>query len=355
MKVLFAGGGTLGPVTPLLAVYRKMKQLEPSLEAVWAGTPTGPEREVVNREQIPYSAIPQAKFPRYVSWNLLKFPFDYLRAHRAAEQLIESARPDLVVSVGGYMGVPLIAAASRRDIPCAIHQLDATPGLANRSVAKKCQMVTTTFSYNLPPFGVKVQAEQVATPCRFAGRAWPSKEEAAHRFGLSTARPTLLIMGGGTGALAINELVQKIAPELKKQFQVLHLTGKGKGIERSETSWQTHAFFSEDQMLDAYVLADLVITRAGLGSLSELATFQKPAIVIPMPGSHQEANVFAVKDGVVAFSQTQKNAAQNLLQAVRALAQNTKEQERLGATLQSLLPTDDGRALAARWLGLLKR
>ncbi len=346
MRILFTGGGTLGPVTPLIAIWRQMKRLQPGCEAVWIGTEHGPERAIVEAEKIPFFSLPVAKFPRYASLEVLRFPLAYWKAAAQAKALLAQIQPDLVVSVGGYMGVPLIRQASKQGIPCAIHQLDAEPGLANRFVAKKCASVTTSFAYKQPAFA-GVKAKQMPTPCRFAGV--PSLATESH------AKPQLFILGGGTGALGLNELVAKSLPELLALADITHLTGKGKGSEQKKKvkGYTCFEFFNEQEMRKAYQSADVVIARAGLGTISECAALKKATILVPMPSSHQEKNVAALGNAVESIAQTADDASQQLISRVQDILGEAQKRTELGRALHKALPTDDGTALAELWLTLV--
>lgn len=350
MTILFTGGGTLGPVTPLLAVLRQMLKRRPGLVMVWAGTPHGPERAVIEKEGIPFYAIPVAKLPRYPSWRWLTWPISLLRARVTAERIMRRIQPALVVSAGGFTSVPVIKAARRRNIPCAIHQLDVEPGLANRAVASDCQSVTATFKYDFEPFeGVKTA--QTPTPCRFAGAIVPNKSEAAFFFGLDAGRPIILVVGGGTGADYLNQAVWKIKSELLAVTQVIHLTGRDKGREASSAAgYETREFFDEKNMLQAYAAADLVISRAGLGAITDLVCLKKPAILVPIPKTHQVANVRRLPFAVV---EQGANFDEQLLRWVKLFLGNNEMRERLQAQISAALPIDDGSALAERWLGLV--
>lgn len=351
MTILFTGGGTLGPVTPLLAVLRQMLKRRPELVMVWAGTPQGPERAVIEKEGIPFYAVPVAKLPRYPSWRWLTWPVALSRARLTAERIVRQIQPALVVSAGGFTSVPVIKAARRRKIPCAIHQLDAEPGLANRAVARHCQSVTSSFKYDFEPFeGVKIL--QAPTPCRFAGVTVSNKNEAAFFFGLDAARPIILVMGGGTGASYLNQAVWKIKSELLAVTQVIHLTGRNKGRETgTSVGYEAREFFDEKNILQAYAAADLVISRAGLGAIADLICLKKPAILVPIPKTHQMANVRRLPFAVV---EQGRNFEEQLLRWVKIFLENNEMRQRLIAQISAALPVDDGSALAERWLKLLK-
>ncbi|MEI7512299.1 MAG: glycosyltransferase [Candidatus Uhrbacteria bacterium] len=337
MKILFAGGGSLGPVTPLLATLQAIRRLEPSASFIWAGTPDGPERELVEAEAVPFTAIPIAKFPRYPDIRWLTFPFDAFSASRAARQLIDREQPDVVVSVGGFTAVPVIRAASRIGIPCMIHQLDVTPTWSNRLVESLCS--SRTSSFEIPGY------ELLPTPTRF-------------QFGgvgtHTSSRPIVLIMGGGQGASAINKAVAEKLNRWVLKADVIHIAGKGKtdGAEERE-GYSVHELLNADGMKRAYAAADLVITRAGIGSLSEIAALKKAAIIVPIPGSHQEANAIAFDTAQAGLyiKQDQEDFADILLQQAALLLDDPERCEKMGETAHVFFATDDGTAFARKIIG----
>ncbi len=353
MKILLCGGGTLGPVTPLLAVVRSMKKIRNDLSFAWVGTSTGPEHAVVVREGIPFFSIPVAKLPRYFSLAWLTVPRDLLRALRAARKIFDDTDPDLIVGMGGFTQAPIMREARKRNIPCAIHQLDATPTLSNRFVAKLCGSATTSFEYVSPPFG-SVASTRVATPCRFSGMTIPDREAAADRFFLDPSRPIAFVFGGGTGARVLNHAMDVVCERLPDAIQFILVTGEGRGTGRtSDRRTIVKERLDERDMLFAYAASDLVICRAGMGTLSELAALSKPAIVIPIPDSHQEQNAEQLTDGIKIVRQTDGFEKQ-LATALEALLNGQTECQRLGTTLHALLPTDDGTSVAERWLDLIQ-
>lgn len=354
MRIVFAGGGTLGPVTPLLAVARVLRQRLPAAQIVWIGTPNGPERALVEADGYRFYSIPVAKFPRYPSVYWFLFPFAAWGAWSRAKRLVKEIRPTVVVSAGGFTAVPVCRAAKRRGVPCITHQLDVRPGMSNALVAKVCKLVTTSFSYAIPPFG-HVPTEQIPTPCRFSGVRPSSKHEALHAFGFLTERPTVLIMGGGTGAEALNQMVARTRSAWMQHWNVLHLAGLGKGEELHENGQYARLPFAKEKMLEAYAAADVVVSRAGMGTLSELAALKKAAIVVPIPGSHQEENARWLEDrkAIRVVPQTDPAFDQRVEQELETLFASAGERSSLGDRLSHVLPTDDGKALAERVLRVL--
>jgi UDP-N-acetylglucosamine--N-acetylmuramyl-(pentapeptide) pyrophosphoryl-undecaprenol N-acetylglucosamine transferase len=305
---------------------------------------------LVERANIPFESLPVVKFPRYASWKWLTFPFDWARARTEARRYIRRERPDAVVTAGGFTAVPIVFAASALGIPCFTHQLDLQPGLSNRQIAKRCVSVTTSFEYADPPFGRDVDDMTIATPTRFSVKHVPSVAVARKHFGLDAAAPVVLVFGGGTGAQALNEAVSAERAAWKGIAQVLHVTGLGKAESlKSSAGYIVRPFLGED-MLTAYAAADVVVARPGMGTLTEIAALKKPAIVVPMPGSHQEWNARAMEErgAVLVMDQQSRTFADDLRENVRLLLANKELRTDLGEAAHAALPTDDGTALARR-------
>lgn len=349
MKILFAGGGSLGPVTPMIAVAHALKRLEPSVTFAWAGTPDGPEREVTRVEGIPFFAVPVAKLPRYPDRRWLTFPRDTIHASRVAKRLIEEIKPDAVLSVGGFTAVPVIRAAAKRGIPCLIHQLDVTPTLSNKLVASKCVSKTSSFK--------QTGYDQVPTPTRFRVEDLPGVEAAAHAFGLDVSRPITLVMGGGQGAGALNRAIAKRLDAWLEVTQIIHSTGKGKmGGLKSRAGYSVGESLDAGAMLHAYAAADLVVTRAGIGGLSEVAALSKAGIIVPIPKSHQveNAKAFSTAKAGLFVAQDQIEFDEILSQQAVGLLNDVARRMAMGDAAHRFFPTDDGTALAQRVLKHVK-
>lgn len=340
----------MGPVTPLIAVARQMKKMRPELEFAWAGTADGPERPVIEAEGIPFFSVPVAKIPRHPSIKWLTWPFAYLAAGMASRRIIRETQPSLVASVGGFTAVPVMREARSKKIPCVIHQLDAEPGLSNKAVASFATLVTTSFSYDVPPFK-DVVTEQVATPTRFANAILPTREQAAASFGLRPEKPILFFVGGGTGATSLNEAVWRIKEALITDAEIIHATGKGKAsVAVMEAGYVMREFLDEKEILNAYVAADLVISRAGIGGISDVACLSRPALFVPIPNNQQLMNVARLP---CAYIEHGEGFPERLRDRILSFIKDTEARDAMGPKLHEAFPTDDGTALATRWLDIL--
>jgi len=353
MKLLFVGGGSLGPVTPLLAVARTLRKHR-EIKCVWVGTPEGPEVSLIKAEKIPFFTLTSVKWPRYFSLGWFTLPFRWFAVRRSARRLVRDLRPDGVVSMGGFTALPVIRAAARAGIPCFTHQLDYQPGLTNRLLARACISVTTSFEYQERPFGERVCDEPIPTPVRFSLKDVPSRETAAHALGLNPRRPIVFIYGGGQGAQALNEHVARRLDAWLTFAQVIHVTGLGKApaARKKRAGYVTRPLLNSEEMLQAHALADIEILRGGIGSLSEVAALKKAAFVVPMPDSHQEANAHAFEEqgAALVFDQRSPTFDDDLVSSAQLLLDDAKERGEMGERANAFFPTDVGLALAERIL-----
>ncbi len=358
MKMMFVGGGSLGPVTPLIATAQALRRLAPGVQVVWVGTSQGPERAVVEAAGITFETLPVVKWPRHPTLAWIKTVGAWWQARQQAGKILERWQPDVVVSVGGFSAVPMMRAAARRPIPCVTHQLDVEPGLANRLVARLCVSVTSSFPYRHSPFGSFLIPEQIPTPVRFRAADLPAQSDAIQRFGLDPAKPVVLVFGGGQGARALNEMMERTRLQWLKFTQVIHVTGLGKGpmlANQPAQGYAVRASLDERAMRDAYAAAHLLVCRGGMGTLSEgIAALGKAAIVVPLPASHQEANAraFADQGAVILLAQTRPDFDEKLLAQAKRLLNDAEERLAMGVRAQTFFATDDGTTFAKRILNI---
>ncbi|MEA1963288.1 MAG: UDP-N-acetylglucosamine--N-acetylmuramyl-(pentapeptide) pyrophosphoryl-undecaprenol N-acetylglucosamine transferase, partial [Patescibacteria group bacterium] len=318
VKIILSGGGTGGSVTPLLAMVDLLrsgqgsKSLERLLEPefLWIGTKDGPERQLVESSGIRFMSIPSGKLRRYLSLqNVLDF-FQICLGFWQSFFIVLKEKPNLIISAGSFVSAPLAWAAWILRAPVLIHQLDARPGLANKLMAPFAKTILVTFKKSLADYGKK--AILTGNPIRkeFIENKI-GKREAAQKIGMRTDKPIALVIGGGTGAGAINALILKNIGSLTKVCQILHITGKGKSSKKMEEAMEKNPGYKFFEFLDAFGLikvfaaADIIISRAGMGTLTELSYAAKPTILIPMPDSHQEENaeIFFKEEAAIVLSQ----------------------------------------------------
>lgn len=348
MKILFAGGGTLGPVTPLLAVAEAWRAVDSSVQFVWVGTPTGPDRAVVEAAGLRFVSIPVARLTRYPSVEWITLPINLFRAARQSWRILEDERPGLVVSAGGFTSVPLIVAARILGIPSWLHQQDVRPILSSRLVVPFVTWISTAWESSLAAFP-KGKSAWVGNPIRSLTSV--DRELSVRRFGLDPSRLTVLVFGGGGGALFLNRLMETIGREMAETANVIHIVGIGKMTPALETMGDRYVAVEllTEAMSDALTAADLVVCRAGMGTISDLAARGKPAIVVPLPNSPQEDNarVLETNDAALVLREP-ATSPQEYLEAIRGLLRDEGRRRELGENVRRLLRTDVAATIVER-------
>jgi len=356
MKFLFAGGGTLGPVTPLLAVAEEIRRKKPDAECVFVGTPDGPERRLVEEAGLRFLPLAAPKLRRYLSLETLLLPFDLSAAMWNAGGILAKEKPDAVVGAGGYVQVPLALSARLRGIKVLIHQQDVVPSLSNRLLAGWASAITVTFQASLADFP-KGKAELVGNPVRRAIEEGDRARGLA-MLGLSGERPLVLAFGGGTGSAFLNELIASASPLWTGFADLAHITGLEKEpsrLPRLTNPDRYHRFdFVGKDIAHLMAAADVVISRAGMGTLTELAALAKPVILVPIAESHQEKNAeYVVERGGARMFRELDLTPEQLVTFTRDLLRKPEEAHRLGLGLQKLFRPGAREALAEKVLALV--
>ena len=277
-KIIFTGGGTAGHVTPNLAL---MDALSGRYEMEYIGSYQGIEKELVERAGIVYHGISSGKLRRYFDWKNFTDPFRVLKGFHEAKKLMRSQKPDLVFSKGGFVAVPVVIAAKKAGVPVIIHESDMTPGLANKLCISSADKICVNFPETLK-YLPEDKAVLTGSPIRkelFQG----DRLRGLQFCGFSTEKPVILIVGGSTGAAALNEAVWNLLPTLLKRFQIVHLCGKGKSNPAyNGTEGYVQFEYVNKELRDIFAACSLVISRAGANAICELLALKKPNILIPL-------------------------------------------------------------------------
>lgn len=340
----------MGPVMPLLAVHEALKKSDPSLEGVWIGTRQGPERAVVEAAGFSFFALPTARLSRSFRLEWLLLPFLFCSALVSAARIIRAQEPDVVGSAGGYTAVPVVIAARMLGVPVWVHSQDVHVTLTTRLTAPFARRVTAAWEASARVLGAK--ARVVGNPVR-RSILMGSKPRVWERFALDREKPTVVIFGGGTGAAWLNDRTGEIAERLTRSVNVVHLTGSGKGRALPRLEHYAVREFLREDMADALAVADLVVCRAGMGTITELAALGKPAVLIPLPDSAQEENAAAVQDACVVLDQ-RATTSNKLLETIERLLHDPERRRALGEQMRRALRTDIADELAAMLAGMEK-
>ena len=331
----------MGPVAPLLAIYEIYKQHDRSANFFWVGTRHGPEKELVETYNIPYFSVTSGKLRRYYSlWNLVDI-FKIFFGFFQSIVLLIKYQPDLVISAGGFVSVPLHYAAALLGIPAWIHQQDAQAGLANRLMAPVASQITCALADSQNQFKRR-KIQWIGNPVR--DLSVPDLSVSRQYFDLPNDAKVILAFGGGTGSEHLNSLIIEALPHLPSYAHIIHLTGRDRPDNLAQGAVNTfknyHPYkFLTSKMKDAYAVADLIIGRGGFVTITESASLAKPTILIPMNNTHQEKNVLELSDkkAVIMMDEKKVNGL-NIAHAVKKLLDRPDLAQYLGEHLREVLP-----------------
>jgi UDP-N-acetylglucosamine--N-acetylmuramyl-(pentapeptide) pyrophosphoryl-undecaprenol N-acetylglucosamine transferase len=347
MTILYSGGGTLGSVSPLISVHTELMK-RADYHGVWIGLAAKKEHAFIAGREFEEHTIVSPRFRNFegqgLSLTMLTFPFRFFWAFVQSVRVIRAAKPQAHFSAGSFVSIPVALACFVLRVPNVVHQQDLLPGLANRVMARLASTVTVAFPVLAKPFGKK--AVVVGNPVRaevLGGEAIA----AAKKYGFVADKPTVMVIGGSSGAIGLNDMTRDALPELLKIANVLHMTGMHQehAVESGEAPREGEGRYRPVEFLgaeigDAYALADIVISRAGLSTMTELGALGKPTILVPIPGSHQMENARYFEAEGAALVVDQDSGSEKLLNAIRTIFDDLRESERLSRNVQRLFPRD---------------
>lgn len=298
-RIVFAGGGTAGHVEPALAVARQWKRAHPDSELIFLGTSSGLEVRLVPEAGFALTLITKVRISRTLSPSLLAIPFSLIRSVAQVYRVLKGT--DLLVGFGGYVSGPAYIAARIRRVPIVIHEANARPGIANRLGALFTQH--TAIAYPVSS-GKLSQALLAGLPLRpdvesafhNAESDWEkARSDAKVRIGFNAAKPLIFIFGGSQGSVAINSVIAGAKSQLGADgYQILHSVGSSNQLPESNNIYKAVSYISD--MASAYLAADLIISRSGAVSCSEINTLGRYALFIPLPvgNGEQELNAMSL-------------------------------------------------------------
>lgn len=333
--ILMTGGGTLGPVTPLIAIAREWQRRDPNATVSWIGTPSGPERMIVEEAGYSFSSLYAPKLARDKKWSWPFIPALMAYSCVAAFLMLKKSKPKMIFTAGGYVSVPIVLAGRVLGIPSWVHQLDVKPGLANRAMAPFAKKVSVTWLESLESFAESktIQAGSVVRDGILKG----SKDKVVQKHKLDPEKKTVFVMGGGTGASSINEAMSVIGADLSKSANVIHLTGLGKKDPRLDEIADNYISleFLGKNIADYFAAADVFVGRAGMGTILEIAALGKASVLIPIGNTDQLANARAVDDANAAIIIHQLNG-QILKQEILRLLEDDEQRWELQDKIREL-------------------
>lgn len=278
-KIIMTGGGTAGHVTPNLALVPKLKEM--GFDIKYIGSYDGIEKEIIGDAKIPYYTISSGKLRRYFDMKNFTDPFKVIKGVYQAKRILDKEKPNVIFSKGGFVAVPVVIAASMKKIPVISHESDLTPGLANKLSAPFCDKLCVTFreSLNYVKDGKGVLT---GTPIRkeiLCG----NKLKGIELTGFKNNKEIILVIGGSLGAKSINDEIRLHLNEILKEFNIIHICGKG-NLDSKMNNIEGYKQFEyvKDELPHFLQAADYVVSRAGANVIFELLALKKPTLLIPL-------------------------------------------------------------------------
>ena len=300
MKVLISGGGTGGHIYPAIAIANEIKERYPAAEFLFVGANDRMEMEKVPSAGYNIKGLWISGIQRKFTLDNLSFPLKLISSIWSSKKIVKEFKPDVVIGTGGFASGPVLYVASNKGIPTLIQEQNSYPGITNKLLSKKANSICVAYD-SLEQFFPKHKIVITGNPVRQNLLTVDTKREAGvDFFKLDSTKKTLLVIGGSLGARAINKLIaNSVDYFIKEGIQVIWQSGKFYAEEykvyNKKQGIQTHAFLSKMDL--AYAAADIIISRAGASSISELCIVGKPTIFIPSPNvseDHQTKNALSL-------------------------------------------------------------
>ena len=351
---MISGGGTGGHIYPAIAIANTWKEKYPSSEILFVGALGKMEMQKVPEAGYNIKGLPVAGLQRSLSLQNLSFPFKLLKSLRMASKIVSEFNPHVVIGVGGYASGPVLFAAQRKNIPTLLQEQNSYAGLTNKILARKASKICVAYP-EMEKFFPASKIKYTGNPVRkdilqLAGK----KEKALAHFGLDTSRKTLLILGGSLGARTLNQAMLKDMEAFDRdEYQVLWQSGKyyfQEMLTKTNEAGLMHIHLKEfiREMDLAYAAADIIVSRAGALSVSELSLVGKPVIFIPSPNvaeDHQTKNAQAFVNQKAAWLLKDSEAMGNLKEKVDQLLQDPATGADLGRNILGMAKPDAANAI----------
>lgn len=345
VNILLSGGGTGGHIYPAVAIANELKLRNPQSRFLFVGARGRMEMEKIPQLGYEIEGLNISGLQRSLSLKNLSFPFKLIQSLIRADQIIKNFKPNVVIGTGGFASGPTLYMASKRKIPSLIQEQNSYPGITNKLLAKKADRICVAYD-GLEKYFPAEKLIKTGNPVRQDLLHINTKrEEALAHFNLDKNKKTLVILGGSLGARAINSAVEaNLSSVVKFNVQVIWQSGKLYYEEYRKYNdirgVQVHEFIEKMDLL--YASADIIISRAGAGTISELCIVGKPVIFIPSPNvaeDHQTRNAAFVSDQDAAILLKESDIDQ-FAKVIGDLVENEEVQISLGKNIKKLALPD---------------
>jgi len=320
-KYIISGGGTGGHIFPAVAIANELRRREPECKILFIGAKGRMEMDKIPAEGYEITGLDIMGLKRSLSLKNISVIWKFIRSYFKAKQILKQFNPDCVIGTGGYASLAVLYAAGRKKLPSLIWEGNGYAGLTNKILAKRTTAICTGLP-GMEKYFPKEKIHHTGNPVRKEILNLPDRNEAIRFFGLKSEDPIVFITGGSLGARTINECIQQnLDAFVSKGIQLIWQTGKNFQADvQNKSGIYSTVFLREMNM--AYAACDLVISRAGALSISEIAVAGKPSVLVPSPNvtdDHQTKNALKLTEIHAAVLIQDSESRQNLTKEILAL------------------------------------
>lgn len=345
IRVILSGGGTGGHIFPAVAIANAIKVKMPDAEILFVGAKGRMEMEKVPQAGYPIEGLWISGLQRRLTTDNLLFPFKVISSLYKARKIIKLFKPDVVIGTGGFASGPTLRMASWLGIPTLIQEQNSFPGITNKMLASKADIICVAYEGMekfFPESKIKLTGNPVRNDIEFNNN---SRSAALKLYKLSEEKVTLLVVGGSLGARTINQSIQSGLEKLATaNIQLIWQTGKAYAEQAADAvkDYQAKGIITLPfikEMDKAYAAADMVVSRAGAIAISELCIIGKPSILVPSPNvaeDHQTKNALALSSRNAAILVKDSEAQANLISAITELASDIEAQKKLSTNISAM-------------------
>lgn len=316
MRVVVSAGGTGGHIYPALAIINKIKEKEPNSEFLYIGTHNRMEKDIVPKQGIPFKAIEMYGFNKKHLFKNFKTVKCLFKSFKECKKMIKEFNPDVVIGVGGYVTVPVIISAKKLGYKTFIHEQNSIPGKSNRFLAKYCDLIGVSFKSSME-YLPKEKTVLTGNPCSENALKVPAATKMS--LGLSSNKQLVLVTMGSLGSSSVNKVMMDSLDKFgAKKYEVLYISGKTlyEKIKDNKFPSNVKVLPFYEGLTGIMKRADLIVSRAGASTLSEIIALEMPSILIPSPyvaNNHQYINAMDLIKGKAAIMIEEKDLTSDLL------------------------------------------
>lgn len=343
MRVIVSAGGTGGHIYPALSIINKIKEHNKDAEFLYIGTTTRMEKDIIPEHNIKYVGLDTYGLQRKLSLKNIKAAFKFLSAIKESKKIIKEFKPDIVIGCGGYVMAPVIYAAKKCGCKTLVHEQNSVLGLSNKIMLKYTDTLCTSFK------SMKIDGVN----CVYTGNPQGDKvydlvPYSKRKFGLTDSKKLVLIVMGSLGSKTVSEVLQNSLTKFDPSYEVLIVTGKDYYEDYKQIKRNSNVFIEPfiDNLNRLFSKTDLLVSRAGATTISELIGTNTPTIFIPSPyvtENHQYKNAMdLVKNNAGRIIEEKDLTSETLINEINELINNEKELNEIKSNLKKLEIHDAG-------------